>query len=253
MDRYLEQHFKSRWRIRAHYDQSTNDWCRDHHGDYEESFADFYIDCKNNIEIKHGVGNILSCYIPSKSRGMNILRQMFIEKISSNDKNINDIDYVAEKLVEMQILLEIDVLDVEVYFTFKTSQIDYIAKLVGARTSGASISPLSVKNLPKNHYEIPEGDSKQYSELIKLLPKRTMERQGKDGKTLKVEIPDGVIVNNIMKGFEAVIKKNKGKGYDLNAEQRKVGLKGREFIHSIGMWNEFIKYVTKETEKYKTK
>jgi len=250
MDRYLEQHFKGTYRIKAHYDQNTNDWVRDPNGELDDSFGDFYIDCRNGIEIKHGVGNILSCYIPSKPRGMNILRQIFLDKVNVNDKKVNDIDYVAEKLVEKEILLDIDVLDFEVYFTFKTSLIDYIAKLVGAKTSGANIGALSVKNLPKNHYEIPKSDLDQYEKLIKLLPTRTMERQGKNGETIKATMPDAVIIKGIMKGFELVIKKAKGKNYDLNTEQRKRGLRGREFIHSIGMWNEFIKYVTNEVKKY---
>lgn len=255
MDRYLEQHFKGTYRIKAHYDQNTNDWCREPNGEFDDSFGDFYLDCKNNIEIKHGVGKELYVYCPNKARGVNILKQIYMDKVKNTlpketKETSKYFEKLCQELIDADILFDIDVLDYEVMFGFKTSLIDYIAKLVGAKTSGANIGALSVKNLPKNHYEIPKNDLDQYEKLIKLLPIRTMERQGKNGETIKATMPDTVIINGIMRSFESIIKKAKGKNYDLNTEQRKRGLRGREFIHSIGMWNEFIKFVTNEVKKY---
>ncbi len=244
MDRYLEQKYKGTYRIKAHYDKSTNDWCRDVNDDYDDSFSDFYIDCKNGIEIKHGVGSILSCYIPSSNRGRNILKQIYIDNFKK-DTNKLSIDSICKKLIDDNILIDIDVLDGEVYFTFKNNLIDYIAKLVGAKTSGANVSPFSIRNLPKTHYIIPEKDLIGYKEAIKLLPTITIERNNKDGKNISITIPSGAVINSIMRDFNNIIKDYKGKEYDINKEQRKVGLKGKEFIHSIGLWKSLLEYIVK--------
>lgn len=286
MDRYLEQHYKGRWRIRAKYDLGTNDWCRDHNGDLDDSFSDFFIDCKNNIEIKHGVGSILSCYIPSLQRGNSILRKIFIEKfdgyiktkesinkenqnktiefyyknkifyiqvfildekIKTYDKCVNTYkdEFINKTLIEEDILLEIDVLDEEVYFTFKADLIDYIAKLVGARTSGASISPMSNKNLPKNNYTIPQDDLDKYNSIISVIPKRTVVI-----KDVSRTMIDGLAINRLVSGFDAVIQKVKGKKYDINGERKLTGLKGKDFVSSIGLWDKFLIYLEKEVKQY---
>lgn len=247
MDRYLENHYKGKYRIKAYIDQSTGDFCRDHLGNYEESFADFYIDCASNTEIKHGVGNILSCYIPALQRGNNVLRTIYNDKIEPISKeNPIPIDAIKQKLIDNQILQSVEDLDDEVYFTFKADLIDYIAKLVKAKTSGASIGAFSVKNLPKTPYKIPEKDLEIYNELISKLPKIKM--TSKDGK--EREMVSGYIINKLISGFDNIIQKTKGKDFDIKTDRIKVGIRGKEYIHSLGMWNKFIDYLREEIKNY---
>ena len=69
MDNYLTTHYKGKYRVRANYDQSTNDFVRDAEGNLDDSFGDFYLLGKAGIEIKHGTGSELACYIPRLGTG----------------------------------------------------------------------------------------------------------------------------------------------------------------------------------------
>ena len=290
-NKYLEHRHKGEFRILPYINTSTNDFCRDCNGDLEKSFADYYVKCKNNIEIKHGTGDVLSCYIPSLSRGLNVLRQIFKEnlvndkdvKISKNqeedrlivtykynplnknylvqkiwkelnentnemeDKQLNlyEDEIVSEALELSKILLEVDILDSEVYFTFRSKQLDYIISLVGVVTFGADIAPLSIKNLPKAKYTIPDKDLKQYKDLINQLPKTTTKLHG-----VEQEVINGLLVNKVVSGFDKNIKKTKGKDFDIGADRRKKCMKGTNYVHAIGLWKEFIEYLRDEVKQY---
>lgn len=239
------------YRVKAEYDLETNDYPRLENGNLDPSFDDYYIDCKNNIKIKHGTGNILSCYIPSKSRGMNILRQIYKDNISGKlpsegPKTQKYLENLCETLVAKEILASAEVLDYEVYFEFKATMIDYIATLVGAKTYGASINPMSSKNLPKTKYEIPEEDVKLYKDAIKDLPTKVM----KVGDKERVSV-DMILLKNLNKDFDKVIIKSQRKGFDINKDKKKKGLKGREYIHSFGsdMWQKYCEFLKNEGGK----
>lgn len=235
---YLRK-FVGQYRVKADYDLETNDFPRDEHGNLDSSFDDLYIECKNNIKIRHGVGNVLSCYIPSKSRGLNVLRQIYQDKISKTlPKENGYFEKLCAKLVEKEILVSAEVLDFEIYFEFKAVEIDYIAKLVGAKTNGKSISPFSDKNLPKTPYKIPEEDMKLYKEATKNLPTKTVVMQGKPR-----EMIDGLLVKRLNKEFDEVIIESQGKNFDINKDRKLKGLKNKEYIHAIGMWNQYCEFL----------
>ena len=212
MDRYLETHFKGQYRIFAELDQDTQDFVRNDKGEYEESFGDFYIKGSSKIKIKHGCGSELSCYIPSFGKGMNILRQIYTDKIEPFDKDKHDNEHIAKQLVKKGILVDCDLLDGEIYFIFKANMIDYIADLVGAKTSGAKISPFSVKNLPKEVYIIPEQDENKYKKLIKDLEMAQINQANRQFI------------------FDHKIEKNKK-------------LKQKQQIHKAGLWNEYCEFL----------
>ena len=77
LDNYLTQHYKGKYRIKAHYDLSTNDFVRDANGELDDSFGDFYLSGRSGIEIHHGVGSELACYIPKLQLGINILKSYY--------------------------------------------------------------------------------------------------------------------------------------------------------------------------------
>ena len=249
MSGYLRK-YVGKYRVKAEYDMSTNDWPRLSDGTLDSSFDDYYIDCSNNIKIKHGTGSVLSCYIPTRQRGMNLLKQIYKDYTSKElpvetPKTQKYLENLCEELVKEGILESAEVLDYEVYFEFKANMIDYIAKLVGAKTYGASINPLSSKNLPKTKYNIPEEDIELYKDAIKDFPTQIINFGDKQRTSV-----DTVFLNKLNKSFDQIIIKSQRKGFDINKDRKKKGLKGKEYIHSIGYWQKYCDFLRSEGEKY---
>lgn len=239
MAHYLKK-YVGVYRVKAEYDLDTNDYPRLENGSLDPTFDDLYIDCKNDIKIKHGTGNVLSCYIPLKSRGMNILRQIYKDKISETlpKEKTSYLENLCKALVDKGILVSAEVLDFEVYFEFKAANIEYIAGLVGARTYGASIQPFSDKNLPKEPYKIPENDLKLYKNAIKNLPARTVQLEG--GQRTMV---DGLLIKQLNQQFDEIITASQPKGFNINQDRKKKGLRGKEYIHKMGFWQQYCEFL----------
>lgn len=242
---YLKK-FVGQYRVKADLDAETNDFLRTPDGNLDPTFDDYYIDCANNIKIRHGVQNVLSCYIPSKGRGANILRSIHQDKISKTLPKEKDSysEKLCAALVNNNILVSAEVLDGEVYFEFKADMIDYVAKLVGAKTYGASISPMSVKNLPKTTYKIPEEDMKLYQEAIKDFPTKTVTMNGAERSMV-----DGLLISRLTGKFDEVIIKSQPKKFNIDQDRKLKGLKGKEYIHSLGMWQQYCEFLKNEGEK----
>lgn len=113
---------------------------------------------------------------------------------------------------------------------FKAKDDNKIIPLLKPRTSGASISPFSTKNLPRNKdYKIPDEDLVAYRNIVSKIPRERI-----------LDITH--TTNNYLKSL--VTKKNTWD--DIKADMALKGLKGKEYIHSIGKWNEYIDYLGKE-------
>ena len=238
MDLYLINKFKGTYRVLAELDEKTNDFVRDDKGNIDESFSDFYIKCQGGIKIKHGVGSILSTYIPSKTKGVNILRKIWSDNtndsplpkesqytITVGKRHINTCYYdnLCEALMDKGILDDVEVLDSEVIFEFNVKDIEYYAKLLKASTSGAKISPFSKKNLPKEKYIIPKSDINDYNDAIRNFPRRNM------GTRTMV---DGLFIKRCNTDFMA-----------KNHIKNNTSLKDKELIHKKGKWDKYIKYL----------
>lgn len=97
------------------------------------------------------------------------------------------------------------------------------------KTSGASISPFSSKNLHQNKdYRISDEDFILYRKIIEKIPQNELL-----GVTHTTE--------KFIKSFAS--KRNPIE--NIKADMKLKGLKGKEYIHSIGKWNEYIKYLEK--------
>lgn len=207
---YLYDKFKGIYRLKVPIDSNTNDYCRKLNGTYED--VDMYIDCQFGNKVFHFGGNILQAYIPSLQRGHNILK-----KLEGIDKFL---------------IFDIEETDSEVLFKFKYSDSSKIIPLLKPKTSGASISPYSVKNLPKNKtYIIPDEDLVLYKNTVAKIP------------------PERILTithstNNFIKSLAT--KKNPME--NIKADMRKKCLKGKEYIHSIGKWQEYIQYLQDNIE-----
>ena len=242
---YLRK-YVGQYRVKAEYELDTKDYPRLENGNLDPSFDDLYIDCANKIKIKHGCGSVLSCYIPTKQRGVNILKKIYQDKISKTfpEETTTDgkkyLENLCKDLIEKEVLVSAEIFDIEVYFEFKADILDYIAKLVGAKTNGASISPFSPKNLPRAPYKIPDKDMKLYKEAIKSIP--TVIRDMGKGP---IEVPDGLLIKQLNNQFDEIIAAKQSPGFDVNKDRKSKGLKPKEYIHSLGadMWKEYCKFL----------
>lgn len=113
---------------------------------------------------------------------------------------------------------------------FNTKYDNQIIPLLRPKTGGASISPFSSRNLPKNKdYKIPDEDLLKYKSIVANIPKeRILELTYMTKKYIKSLVTKKNTLDNI------------------KADMRLKGLKNKEYIHSIGKWNEYIKFLQKE-------
>ena len=204
---YLLTHYKGKYRLKTPIDINIKTFPREYTGEYADN--DVYIDCYNNIQIFSYGHGILEAYIPSIGRGHNIIKA--IQEEIGNDVIFNTYET-----------------DSEVLFQFKAKDMDKLEKYLKPKTSGAGISPFSSKNLPKTKYNIPDEDLVTYKNIIQKL-----------GKNRIIELTH--ISNNYLQSL--VCKKNTWE--DIKADMALKGLKGKDYIHSIGKWNEYIKYIEK--------
>ena len=190
------------------YNLSTNDFNRKLNGTLED--IDCYIDCQNGNKVFHYGRDILQAYIPSLGRGHNII------------KTINEIDSSS--------IFDIEETDSEIIFKFKYADSDKIIPLLKPRTSGSNISPFSSKNLPKNKdYIIPDDELTLYKEIIAQIPS------------------EGILaITHTTNKFVKTLATKKNTIENIKADMKIKGLKGKEYIHSIGQWNNYIKYLKEE-------
>lgn len=191
------------YEVRADYDEETKDFPRLPDGTIDPSFDDYYINCSNGIKIRHATGSTLSCYIPSLQRGNNIIKQL------------NDIG---------SIVIESDILDNEVYFTFLANDIDVVAKLCKVKTKGKNIQPLSPKTLPKKKSIIPDNEMYRYKKICVKLAEKPLDR--------------AQIIMKANKEYEKELSS------DYKQEMKSLILDFRGYIWHIGKWDEYLEFLS---------
>ena len=123
--------------------------------------------------------------------------------------------------------------DSEVMFRFHSKYMEQIESILRPKTSGASISPYSNRNLPRNKtYKLPDGELDEYRSLVKDIPPKDM-----------------ILIGHITNDFLKSLTTKKFTWDDLRADMQLKGLKGKEYIHSIGKWNDYIKYLTENLKE----
>jgi len=128
---------------------------------------------------------------------------------------------------EKNIIFDIVETSAEVLFHFKASNILKLERYLRPKTSGAHISPFSSKNLPKNKkYIIPDEELLYYKSIVEKL-----------GKNRIIEL-----THMTRQFIQTLISKNKSWD-NIKADMALKGLSGKNYIHSIGQWNEYIKYI----------
>lgn len=215
-----------------------------------------YIDCQKGVRIYYFGHSTLEAYIPSLQQGRNILRFIYRDYINKLNTETTFKEYDVEKdgkqvhvvkenitildkelynkeIVDNNIVFHIEETDSEVLFRFNVKYMENFEKYFKPKTSGSNISPFSSKNLPKNKdYEIPDEQFSGYKEIVAKIPQErilTLTRS----------------TNNYLKSL--VTKKNTWE--NIRADMRLKGLKNKEYIHSIGKWDDYIRYLREELSK----
>ena len=210
----------------ANIDKSTNDYPRDEQGNIDTD--DIYIKCANGNQIYHYGHSILIAYIPSIGRGHNILRAIAEELLGITEKiSYEELYDALEKEGAIKNIVENDS---EIEFSFKNNNLEFIAKYLKPFTSGANISPFSVRNLPKTKYIIPDEDLAVYKNIV--------------AEKFSEQILTLTHMTNI---FLKNLSSKKNSWDNIKADMKMKGLKGKEYIHSIGKFEEYLSYL-KEVE-----
>lgn len=203
--RYLMRYVGT-YRVMAHFDISKNDFPKDDAGNIDPSFDDLFIPCGKDGEIRHTYTNgLLAFYSPR----ITVIKN-FAKKLSSR-KNPP--------------WFEVDDCGDDGFLYFKESDIAFFAKLFKAKTIGKGIKPYSKQNLSKDtveKYVIPDADNKKFSALLSKVPTN---RKLSFAKLVIRDFEDNKFTDK------------------LRTDKEDSGLSSKEFIHSCGMWDEFIKYV----------
>lgn len=115
-------------------------------------------------------------------------------------------------------------------FKFNAKYGNKIIPLIKPKTLGASISPFSSKNLPRNKdYKIPEEDFIKYKNIVQNIPQERI-----------------LTLTHITQNFIKSLVTKKNTWDNIKSDMALKGLKGKEYIHSIGKWGEYITYLQKE-------
>lgn len=222
MAHYLMK-YKGTYRVLPELDMVYHDLPRDIHGNIEHDDVELYISCQYGNTIKewgHDTNGrmILQAYIPSIGRGRNIKKAM----------DAQDIPYTHYHET-----------DEEVEFRFKPKDITPIAELMKAKTSGANISPFSIKNLPKADVEIPSAEIERYKDIVSAVQK--------DDLLIIHKFTISFLTTVLAKKYKTIDKK-----FDYVVDMRKMmmGRMAKEYIYTKGMWEEYLVYMNNKIKSF---
>lgn len=241
--------YKGVYRLRTPYCEKTKQFPREYNGQFAD--ADVYIDCANNVQIHHFGRGVLEAYIPSLQSGRTMLKFIYRDLINKNNTETNISEYEVTRngetvqvkketitildeeifkndIEKSNLILNIEETDSEVLFRFHSKHMKQLEPYLKPKTSGADISPFSSRNLPKTKYTIPDEDLNAYKEIVSKIPKNEL-----------------ISLVHITKKFLETYAKKNLKGIDIKADMALKGLKGKDYIHSIGAWDKYIEYLKK--------
>lgn len=217
--------YKGVYRILPELDEDTKDIPRDDKNEIIDGYDDIYIACKNGGKI-YTYGHIdnkkpvwLVGYVPSIGRGRNIIKAL-------KERNVEYVDYFET--------------DEEVEFKFKAADIEIVAELMKVKTSGASISPFSPKNLPKSDVKIPTDEIARYKEITSVVSK---------GDLLSIHRATTSFLEDVLQKSLRKTTKNKKFSYKTEIKSMCLSRQVKEYIWVKNFWNEYLDYLKKELEK----
>jgi len=198
--------YKGKYRLKCDFDRESNQFNRKLDGTLED--IDVYIPIKSG-QITYYGKSILQVWFKSAVRGRNVIKA--IEEKYGSD-----------------ICFDIRDNESELLFKFHSKYMEQLEEFLLPKTGGASISPFSTKNLPKSSYTIPEEDLTTYKSIVSDIPKNQL-----------------ILISHCTRDFLKSISRKSGEYEKLKADMTLKGIKGKEYIHSIGKWSDYIKYLNK--------
>lgn len=198
--------YKGKYRLKCDFDRESNQFNRKLDGTLED--IDVYIPIKSG-QITYYGKSILQVWFKSAVRGRNVIKA--IEEKYGSD-----------------ICFDIRDNESELLFKFHSKYMEQLEEFLLPKTGGASISPFSTKNLPKTSYAIPEEDLTIYKSIVSDVPKNQL-----------------ILISHCTRDFLKSISRKSGEYEKLKADMTLKGIKGKEYIHSIGKWSDYIKYLNK--------
>ena len=240
--------YKGTYRLRTEIDKLTNTFPREYTGEFASN--DVYIDCEKGVHIYHYGNRTLECCVPSLKSGKSMVRLIYRDFInkSNTETTINEYDVERDgKLIHVvkesisiidkelfakelknnnNIIWNVVETDSELLFRFNAKDIERLELYLKPKTNGADISPFSSKNLPKTKYTIPDEDLVTYKNIVSKLPQNQL-----------------IALVHTTKDFIKSLATKKNTYDDIKADMALKGLKGKEYIHSIRKWSEYIEYL----------
>lgn len=204
---FLRTHYQGTYRLKAEVDQATNTFPRESSGRFSSN--DIYIACQKDGKIFHYGNDILEYYIDSKRKGNNIINAIV--------ENLGD-----------DIIFNIEETDCETLFQFRAKDMERLEPYLKPRTHGACISPFSTKNRPKAVYVIPDEDLSAYKEIIE-----------------NSSLDNFITIHYVTLDFLKSLATKNNSWDEMKEDMSQKGLKEKEYIHSIGKWDSYTKYLQK--------
>ena len=246
-------HYKGQYRLRTEIDKYSNTFPREYTGQFAEN--DIYIDCEKGVHIYHYGNRTLEAVIPSLQSGRGIVRLIYRDLINKSNtettvseydvnrkekvvhivkENISIIDkkLFNKELNNNDIIFHIEETDLELLFRFNAKHMKDLEPYLKPKTSGADISPFSSRNLPKSSYSIPDEDLITYKEIIADLPQNQL-----------------ITLVHTTKSFIQSLATKKNTYEDIKADMALKCLKGKEYVHSISKWKEYMDYLKIELKE----
>lgn len=220
MSRYLEK-YKGTYRVKAFYDLKTNDYpriCKNGMDMIDPSFDDLYIPCKSKNYIMHYQGSILMAVVSTVSKGHNIIKQLYEDKYGESTSTGIAYDDLYNQLIKENIIIKVEETDKEMLIYFSDIYMKKFAEFFKPQVNGAKSSVFSTRNLPKQKYIIPDEDLQQYKNIICKLENKL------DVRRYNSEFLDSLEI-------------------DYKKEMKLIGLKGKEYIHYINMWEKYLEFL----------
>lgn len=244
--------YKGTYRLRAPINPKTKMFPREYNGQFAD--ADVYIDCVNNVQIFHYGRGVLEAYIPSLQSGRTMLKFIYRDLINKDNTETNISEYeitrkgettlvrketvtILDKEVfkndidKSNLILNIEETDEEVLFKFHSKHMEQLEPYLKPKTSGADISPFSSRNLPKTKYVIPDEDLNTYKEIVSKIPQNEL-----------------ISLVHTTNSFLKSLVTKKLTWEDIKTDMALKGLKGKDYIHSINKWDDYIKYLKRNLE-----
>lgn len=109
---------------------------------------------------------------------------------------------------------------------------DRMEKYLKPKTGGSNISPFSSKNLPKNKgYIIPDEELAYYKDIVQKI-----------GQNRIIEL------THMTRSFLKSLVTKANTWDDIKRDMAIKKLSGKNYIHSIGLWKDYIDYLKKGVE-----